>query len=271
MSADTATLSALRRRIGSIERIGSTATRTSRTLPLGPTAIDAHLPWGGLPTACLHEVVDGDDVRGRVGGAATAFTVSRATPMAAGRPLLWITAQGRPDLYAPGLAAFGLVPRTLIVIQARGMAALWAMEEALREPSVGAVVAEISAVDLNASRRLQLAAEAGGVGAFLLRSEMAYALSPTTSLTRWRVSATAGGAQGIDAPAACTNSNMSPLVRTVRWRLELVRCRGGRPASWIVEWNHATSTLALVATLLDRPVVPAARSSGRSCAYTMAV
>ena len=269
MPADAATLDALRRRVAALERTGGAA--GARILPLGPAAIDAHLPWGGLPAACLHEVVDGDGVRGRMSGAASAFAASRAAPMAAGRPLLWITGQGRLDLYAPGLAAFGLAPAALIVVQARGTAALWAMEEALREPGVGAVVAEIAAVGLTASRRLQLAAEAGGAGAFLLRSEAADALPPTASVTRWRVSAVAGGAQGAGgAQAARTNGGMPP-VGAVRWRLELVRCRGGRPASWMVEWRHATGDLTLAAALPDRPAVPAARGGGRPRAHAVAV
>ncbi len=268
MPADAATLDALRRRIAAIERIGSVAGGGARILPLGPAAIDAHLPWGGLPAACLHEVVDGG--RGRMGGAATAFAACHAALMAAGRPLLWITGQGRLDLYAPGLAAFGLAPAALIVVQARGPAALWAMEEALREPGVGAVVAEIAAIGLTASRRLQLAAEAGGAGAFLLRSAAADALPPTASVTRWRVGTITGGAQGIDAQAARTNGGMPP-VGAVRWRLELVRCRGGRPASWMVEWRHATGDLTLAAPLPDRPAMPAARSGGRPRAHAVAV
>lgn len=270
MPTNTAALDVLRRRIAAIERIGGAACGGARVLPLGVAAIDAHLPWGGLPAACLHEVVDGDGIRGRVGGAASAFAACRAAPMAAGRPIVWITGQRCLDLYAPGLAAFGLAPAALIVVQARGTAALWAMEEALREPGVGAVVAEIAAIDLTASRRLQLAAEAGGAGAFLLRSDAAGTLPPTASVTRWRVSAAAGVSQNIDAQAARTNGGMAP-VGAVRWQLELVRCRGGRPASWMVEWHHATRDLTLAAPLSDRPALPAARSGGRPRAYAVAV
>ena len=39
---------------------------------------------------------------------------------------------------------------------------LWAMEEGLRTPGIGAVLGEIRQLDLTASRRLQLAAESGG-------------------------------------------------------------------------------------------------------------
>ena len=43
---------------------------------------------------------------------------------------------------------------------------LWAMEEGLRSGQPALVIGEIDAVSLVASRRLQLAAEAGGVTAF---------------------------------------------------------------------------------------------------------
>jgi protein ImuA len=142
------------------------------------------------------------------------------------------------------------------------------MEEALREPAVGAVVAEIGTVDLTASRRLQLAAEAGGAGAFLLRSQAGGA--PTASVTRWRVTASGSGEvdEEVSRLAARSNGGVPP-VGAARWRLELLRCRGGRPAAWTVEWCHATGDLALAAPLPDRPAVPAARGGGRP--YALAV
>ena len=48
-------------------------------------------------------------------------------------------------------------------------ARLWALEEALRSPGLTAVLAEVDRLTLTQSRRLQLAAEAKGVTAFLLR------------------------------------------------------------------------------------------------------
>ena len=268
MPADAVTLDTLRHRIAAIEQGGAMV--GARALPLGPAAIDDHLPWGGLPAACLHEVLDGDGLRGRVAGAASAFTAALAARMADARPVLWITGSegGRLDLYAPGLAAVGLAAAALIVVSARGTAALWAMEEALREPAVGAVVAEIGTVDLTASRRLQLAAEAGGAGAFLLRPEAGGA--PTASVTRWRVAASGSGEveEEVNRLAARSNGGVPP-VGTARWRLELLRCRGGRPAAWTVEWCHATGDLALAAPLSDRPAVPAARGGGRP--YALAV
>jgi protein ImuA len=85
---------------------------------------------------------------------------------------------------------------------------------------------EIETLDLTASRRLQLAAEAGGVTAFVLRRWRLVdraardAAQPIAAVTRWRIaSLPAEGPAGID----------------LRWRVELTRCRGGKPGSWIME------------------------------------
>ncbi len=213
MPADTATLMDLRHRISALERSGNGATCPGGTVSVGVAEIDAHLPWGGLPLGCVHEMR----------GAATAFAATLAARLAARRrrPVFWIAPPGcggrLPDLYAPGLAAFGLSAAALIVVAARGATALWAMEEALRAPAAGAVVAEIEALDLTASRRLQLAAEAGGAGGLLLRGETATAL--TACVTRWRVAS---------LPSV-------PFDDGARWQLSLERCRGGRPGAWSVE------------------------------------
>src|ERR687885_87268 len=59
------------------------------------------------------------------------------------------------------------------------------------------------------------------------------AFEPTAAVTRWRVTALPS------APLA------SPGVGRPRWRLELLRCRGADPASWIVEACDARGRLAL--------------------------
>jgi protein ImuA len=96
------------------------------------------------------------------------------------------------------------------------------MEEGLKAQSLGAVLGEIEKLDLTASRRLQLAAEAGGVTAFVLRRwrvmERAVrdAAQPIAAVTRWRVTAL-------------------PAESAIGWRIELTRCRGGKPGTWIME------------------------------------
>jgi len=233
-----ALLDTLRARIGAIEQRGPTI---GDVLPLGVEEIDAALPWGGLPLGGLHEVVGGND------GAAAGFCAMVLGRLSAkgedgGRGVaLWCLGPALSeagDLYGPGLAACGLDPDRLIVARARRETdVLWAMEEGLRCVRLAAVLGETRA-DLTASRRLQLAAETTRTTAFLLRRGRAGA-GPTTALTRWRLTS---------AP--------SVSGYRVRWRAELMRCRGGRHGEWTIEWNDETGDLSVVSGLRDGPAVP---------------
>ncbi len=212
-----ALISALRARIARLERAGAAealAARGEEAVPLSP-AIDAALPWGGLPRAALHEVLAAEP------GAAAGFA---ALVLArAGGTVLWIAPE--PDAWPPGLARFGLSPAQLVLVRApREQDALWAMEETLRCPAVGAALLVAGDLDLTAARRLQLAAEAGGVLGLLLRPDEDNA-APTAALTRWRIGAAPSGSRSphdLGDPA---------------WALDLLRCRGGRPASWRAAWH----------------------------------
>jgi protein ImuA len=100
------------------------------------------------------------------------------------------------------------------------------------------VVAEVARLSMTASRRLQLAAEGSGViglapRRWLRRDQAAEFEQPTASTTRWRVSA-----------LPCTPLPV-PGVGRARWRLELLRCRGGESATFEVEASDAKGRLAL--------------------------
>ncbi|MBR0671985.1 ImuA family protein [Neoroseomonas soli] len=212
-----ALISALRARIARMERAGAAealAARGEDAVPL-TQAIDSALPWGGLPRAALHEILAAEP------GAAAGFA---ALVLArAGGTVLWIAPE--PDAWPPGLARFGLSPARLVLVRApREQDALWAMEETLRCPAVGAALLVAGELDLTAARRLQLAAEAGGVLGLLLRPDEDSA-APTAALTRWRIG------------AAPTESQSPHEIGDPAWNLELLRCRGGRPASWRAAWH----------------------------------
>jgi protein ImuA len=212
-----ALLSALRARIARLERAGAAGALSARgedAIPLSRT-IDTALPWGGLPRAALHEILAAEP------GAAAGFA---ALVLArAGGTVLWIAPD--PDAWPPGLARFGLSPAQLVLVRAaRVQDALWAMEETLRCPAIGAALLVAGAIDLTAARRLQLAAEAGGVLGLLLRPDEDNA-APTAALTRWRIGAAPSG------------SSSPHAIGDPAWRLELLRCRGGRPATWQATWH----------------------------------
>jgi protein ImuA len=246
-------ISELRERLGVLERPGGGA---RELLPLGLSALDKAL-GGGLPLGCLHEIGgrDGD-------GAATGFCAALAGRLAAaGRPVLWC--QRAFDLHGPGLREFGFDPAALILLAAGQPAErLQAMAEGLRCPALSAVVAEVDELDLTAARRLQLAAEAGGVtGLVLRRGDRA---GPTAAVTRWRITAVPAG-HGVDrsflhSPRAATGK----WLGAPRWRVELRRSRSGRSGDWLIDWlddggwRDATDSIALAAALRDGPAAPAA-------------
>ena len=241
-------LEALRARIRKLEGTGRGAPNAGATdaVAFGIADIDGRLPGGGLARGALHEIIAGH------AGAATGFcavllarlAATRTEPQPAGRRVLWCTRPHLFDagmLYGPGLARFGLTPERVVVTECRrDTDALWAMEEALRCRRLAAVLGEAGDVSLTGSRRLQLAAEAGGVTAILLRpAPRRESLPPSAALTRWRVAA-APGPVGTDDDATQVPGNPC-------WQAELLRCRGGTPGRWLMEWCDETGDFALAA------------------------
>jgi len=254
-------LAALRERIRHIEQPASHG-----VLPFGVAAIDRALPGGGLALGAVHEIlgIDGDE---EDGAAACGFIAGLLARLRMG-PVLWCLK--RPDLYGPGLLAHGLDPARLVIVTApRDEDILWAIEEGLRAPGLVAVIGEIGRLPLVAGRRLQLAAERSGITAFLLRrwrnSEEAARERerPSAAVTRWRIAALP--AREVD------DLRLRQLIGQPRWRVELLRCRGGVPAQWVVESGDvevadATGHVRLSPELADRPAAAVDRKEGRLAA-----
>jgi protein ImuA len=238
----------LRARIARIEH-GAPRPRGPALL-LGPS-IDAVLPAGGLTLGALHEAAGaGPDTEH---GAAAALFVAGILARHPG-PVLWVMEHA--DLFAPGLAGAGLHPDRVIYAEAgKPDAVLQAMEEGLRMPGLAGVVGEVGGrLTLTASRRLQLAAETSGTIAFALRRSRKHddpALAePSAAVTSWRLAA-------LPSPPPLPHAPDTPGLGRQRWRLDLVRCRGGKPSSWIVEACDATGRLGLVADIGDGSAAPA--------------
>jgi protein ImuA len=214
------------------------------SLAFGIDEIDGALPTGGLALGAIHEVHGGG--ADLVHGAAAVSFIGGILARTAG-PIIW--AMPRRDLFPPALAAVGVHQGRVIYVEA-GKDVLLVVEEALRHVGLAAIVGEIDGpVSLTASRRLQLAAEtSGGLGLLLRRLRrlnQQLVEEPTAARTRWRVTAIPSG------PALAWSPTTPGLARA-RWKLELVRCRGGEPRTFQMEAPDEAGRLRVPSDVADR-------------------
>ena len=225
-----ARMSTLARLRGSIERIETQGDAyTPGRVPLGHADADAALQ-GGLAVGAMHEVFA---EAGRQSAAATGFVAGLAGRTAASRPLVWV----RQDfaeiesgaLSMSGLAELGLDPRLVVTVRAADVdTALRTAADALACDALGGVVLEVwgeaRQLDLVASRKLTLAAQASGVTGLLLR--VAAEPQPSTAETRWIVRA------AHSPPGSPWSAWGAPMFDA-----QLVRNRHGPVGRWIMEWK----------------------------------
>ena len=226
----------------SLKKVESDGLRRRPVLPFGIAPIDERLAPGGLRLDSLHEIAaaspaPSDDA------AATLFMAGIAAR--AWGPVLWVVR--RRDLFAPGLYQAGLAPGRLIYAEAADDAELLAlMEEGLRHRGLGAVVGEVKRAAMPNTRRLQLAAEGGKTIALLMKRHAREGGNPlavpSAAMTRWRI------ASAPSTPLPVGDAG----VGRARWKVELVRQRGGDSAEWMMEACDETGRLALPARLVDR-------------------
>jgi len=259
-TSPTAVLEDLRRRIAEIERPPvrfedrGAAERDALAWRFGLDEADRLLPPEGLSPGGLHEAA-GDEHRDGPTAGAFLLALLRRLECRDGRSTILMCQSDEArrrfgTVYGPGLAALGFDPdRLLVAATAKDTDVLWAVEEGLASGALAAVVAEVDTLPFAASRRLSLAAQESATPALLLRAD---GLAPASAaMTRWRVAALPGLPDTIDDRAPGPG----------RWRLDLVRCRGGRPATLDVEWNRETGDFGLAAPLADRPAAPGDRAA----------
>lgn len=226
-SARASALATLRGRIERIEANGGA--QAPHRVALGHAEADVVLQ-GGLALGAVHEVFcEG----GRQSAAATGFIAGLTVRVAPRRPLVWVrqdfSEREASALSMSGMAELGLDPRAVVMVRAPDAeAALRTAADALACDAVGAVVLEVwgetRQLDLVASRKLTLAAQATGVTGLLLR--IAASPLPSTAETRWIVRA------GPSPPPAGWNAWGAPLFDA-----QLVRNRHGPLGRWIMEWK----------------------------------
>ena len=231
----------------------------SRRIPLGHGAADAALR-GGLLRGSLHEVFAAD-------AAGYGFALGLARRAGGAKRLLWIvqdySALEHGQISATGLAEFGIDPAGVLLLRAANATdALRAGADALSCGALGAAIIELPGhpkiLDLTASRRLVLGAQARGVTAILLRSEAQ--IEPSAAQSRWLVR----GARSANA-----DDWGQP-----RFDAELVRNRNGETGRWTMEWccddgafrdpfEQAAHSGAVVSAASDRPAAsPSYRRAG---------
>jgi protein ImuA len=222
--ARTNTLASLRGRIES-HSDGCAPNR----IALGHMDADATLQ-GGLAVGAVHEVFA---EAGRQSAAATGFIVGLAGRVTARRPLVWVrqdfSEMESGAVSMSGFVELGLDPRCLVTVRAADVdTALRTAADALACDALGAVVLEVwgepHQLDLVASRKLTLAAQASGVTGLLLRT--AAEPMPSTAETRWIVRA------AHSPPAASFGAWGAPMFDA-----QLVRNRHGPVGRWIMEWK----------------------------------
>lgn len=222
---------------GSIERLSS-----------GIAGLDNMLPAGGfLPGQLIEWMVDGSGH----GGGTLALLVARnisnhdsifSDPSSVNQKIKTIVVVDRPQrittldrssaaFYPPAAAEMGVLLRHLIVLRPESATdELWALDQALRCPGIGAVWSWLPKLGDRDFRRLQLAAEAGGSLGLLLRpaclrgqptwSDIQFLVKPApqngSETSRLATAAQDGDRQSGDRQG---------LQRC--WQVTLLRCRGG--------------------------------------------
>jgi protein ImuA len=210
----------------------------SSAISLGIPALDNCLPQGQLPAGALVELL----------AAAEGAGVWPLALLMAGRAcderkvIIVCDTQGR--FYPPAAAGWGLDLRRWIILRpASAREGDIAVGQSLRCPAVGAVVSWHSRLRTLDCRRLQAAAEAGGGVGFLLRPADARR-DPSFAALRLLVTPMPGD-------------------DFRRMQVDVLRCRGGRCRSFLLEVDDETGHVRVPSRLAATAPLPrAARASG---------
>jgi protein ImuA len=224
-----------------------------KRVALGHFGVDSALPKG-LLVGALHEVFAADpQSAASASGFATALTLRAERT----KKILWIrqdfSALEHGEMSGSGLLELGFDPRRLVMLRAANAAdALRAATDVLACGALGAAIIEVigtpKILDLVASRKLTLAAQAKGVMALLLRFNAPPQAS--SAETRWLVRSAA--------------SEDNHEWGAPRFDVTLARNRHGQTGRWDMEWDcddglfrapqeRAAHSGAVVSAPADRP------------------
>lgn len=225
----------------------------------GPPATTPEQFDGALRAGCIHEwfvAASGCDQRRAcrhwdppLGVMLAIATGATAAPENTGKLCVWVGRRCWPRPAALARSSPMALQRSLFVSPSGKEDRLWSVDLALRSGAATLVAADAAGLSLNDTRRLQLAAEAGGALGLLVRPPWERR-EPSAARTRWLVS-----------PALSSDSDQ-------RWTVELLRCKGVRPASgearrWCVRRCHATGDVGVVPDAAGRSVPAATPAAER--------
>lgn len=197
-----------------------------RVFGSGLAAIDRLMPNAGFRYGTLHELLAED-----ANPLPMFFAALLARQAMETKAIVWLDPLGQ--LYPPALAAMGIDLDRLWIVRPRDDDLLWALAESLRCTGAAAVVAPIASLRPLEARRLQLAAEAGGAAAILLRRPRL--AQQHAAASRWLVSPLPGS------------------VLLQRWHLQLVHGHGGHPGQCVIlEACRETDTVRAFVQSVDR-------------------
>lgn len=164
-----------------IWRANQLGSAVTRGVPSQFTALDCELPEAGWPTANLIELLP---LRHGIGEMRLlAPTLARLSQDA--QAIMMVAPPAIP--YPPALAKHGVMLDRLIVVHAKQRTdRLWAIEQALKSASLGALIAwlpeEHHVLPTDQLRRLQLAAQASRALAFIFRPAVAQTIASPAPL-----------------------------------------------------------------------------------------
>lgn len=238
-----------------------------RVVSTGWASVDAAI-GGGLACGGLHEWLGMESASGETAASGVGawrpplgvFIHLAWRALAAHEAGLWTVWIGRKCFPYPAAMPRGadgdrsLLERSLFVAPRTLGDRLWAMDVALRSSAVGTVVGDGSALDMAATRRLQLAAKQHGTLVLIARPAWERGLL-SAAQTRWLVRY---APPEIRADGESSSGVKGSRVRTEgpnpRWTVELLRCKGmhvqGAEGCWPLEWDRAACTLNLSARVV---------------------
>jgi protein ImuA len=219
--ADRLVIDELQKKISHLQ--GNQQRYSEPIFPIGLGEMESAFPEKAFPKGVIHEMISTSSE----GATCTSgfISVVLGKIMQQSGYCLWISTIPRRSIYPPALKAFGIDPEKILFVDTpKTKDTLWAIEEALKCDSLVAVVGELTELNFNDSRRLQLAVEQSHVTGFIHRFQPKIQ-NAVACATRWKINS-----------MASTESDL-PGLGFSRWDVQLLKVRNGQPGNWQVQWS----------------------------------